>query len=596
MFAGLSAAAWTPVLRAQHYSAYEEQVIASALKGRGERPEPMPEGKLVEEVRLVLIDVFDPLDPVPDWINVFHTRTRERVIERELLFARGEPYRSALIDETERNLRQLFQLSLVLIVPLRGSEPDRVKVLVITKDVWSIRLSYDPEVQRVELIRLDGALSEINLAGLHQTIAARTGLDPAIYYYGAAYENLRVAGSRIRAYGSGHVIVNRDHGNVEGSFGGFSYGQPLWSLATEWSWGTLFSWREDIERDFVGTAIDTYDAPATPGDDALPRVWDRELFFGQYALTRSVGHLTKLDWTLGAEVARSRFDPGDLSRYQPAAVAQFRQFIVPVTDQRIGPFLALRAHSNRFLRTLNLETLALQEDVALGHDLTVKLYPALSEAESTRDLLGIEASLGYTVPLGDGLVRGVVLSTTELAAQTGGTDALLRGWLHVATPSLGFGRLVLGSTVASRYRDYFRSRFVVGGDNRLRGYLADEFRGKDLVALNLEYRTPPLDVLSAQIGAALFYDVADAFNGFENLCPKQGAGLGVRMVLPQFNRAVLRIDWGLPVERNRACDLAHGRRPALAQRDLWQGLFLAFEQAFGLPPLVRRPLPDSLAR
>jgi len=133
-----------PAERPEHdgYSALEKSVISQKLGQRGLSLDPAPEGKLIEEVQIVTLDVFDERDPMPDIVNVLHVTTRERVIRRELLFHEGEPYRALFAHETARNLRDVTQLSIVLVVPAQGSRPERVRVLVITKDVWSLRLNW----------------------------------------------------------------------------------------------------------------------------------------------------------------------------------------------------------------------------------------------------------------------------------------------------------------------------------------------------------------------------------------------------------------------------------------------------------------------
>ena len=112
----------------QGYSALEKSIIEQALSRAGLSWESAPEGKLIEDVRIVSLDVFDERDPVPDFVNVLHATTSEHVIRRELLFQEGEPYRSAFVNETARNMRGLQQLSVVLLVPVQGSRPDRVRV------------------------------------------------------------------------------------------------------------------------------------------------------------------------------------------------------------------------------------------------------------------------------------------------------------------------------------------------------------------------------------------------------------------------------------------------------------------------------------
>src|SRR5262245_38099661 len=131
------------------YSEYEKAAIRRELESRGWQLEPEPEGKLITDIEIVTLDVFDETDPVPDFVNIFHTITREGVIRRELLFRSGEPYRRHRLDESARNLKGLQRLSVVLLVPVRDPVDGRVRVLVITKDVWSLRLNssieYGPE-------------------------------------------------------------------------------------------------------------------------------------------------------------------------------------------------------------------------------------------------------------------------------------------------------------------------------------------------------------------------------------------------------------------------------------------------------------------
>src|ERR1017187_3998109 len=98
-----------PAERAHVYSDYEKQTIDDALASLHATRNPPPEGKTVEQIDVVTLDVFEPRDPVPLWVNVFHTTSRRSVIKRELLVRQGEPYRQMLVDETIHNLRRLTQ-------------------------------------------------------------------------------------------------------------------------------------------------------------------------------------------------------------------------------------------------------------------------------------------------------------------------------------------------------------------------------------------------------------------------------------------------------------------------------------------------------
>ncbi|HMY57314.1 MAG TPA: hypothetical protein PK472_03630, partial [Pseudomonadota bacterium] len=159
-----------PSLRSQ----YEEKLIQDALD-RHKRTQldidPQPEGKQIEEILIDASQVILPGDfPLSKyipwtWLNAVHVRTRHEVIARELLFRVGEPFRRDVFEESGRNLRSLFILSVARLVALRGTSPDRVKVLVVTKDQWSLRLNTEFRFDQARLDVLSFQFAEHNLAG-----------------------------------------------------------------------------------------------------------------------------------------------------------------------------------------------------------------------------------------------------------------------------------------------------------------------------------------------------------------------------------------------------------------------------------------------
>ena len=541
------------------YSTLERSVIDQKLAERGLELEPSPEGKRIEQVQIAPLDVFDERDPMPDWVNVLHATTRRRVIRRELLFGEGELYQSALAHETARNLRGLAQLSIVLIVPTRGTSPERVRVLVITKDVWSLRLNWLLQSSNAHINSLVLNPSEENLFGTHAVVGGLFVLDPATYSLGASLSHRRLFGSHQLVVIGANVIRNRDTGAAEGSFGEFRYGQPLYSLDTKWSWGTSILWRHDIARRFDGITV--------AERNGIPVVYDRDRLYGGYQLVRSFGRRFKYDVSIGVEATRDGYEKPDLATRDPRLARAFSAKELPVSNQRVSPFLQLHAHRTDFAALIEVETLGLQEDFRRGHDLLLRAYPASRALGSSRDLLGSTAVLSYTVPVGDGLVRPLVGQRIEYAAG-GRNDALFEASLRFVSPRLGFGRLVVDGRFQNRYRNYQNRRIALGGDNRLRGYRAGAFPGADLIAANAELRTGSVDIFSAQVGAAAFYDVGDAADAVRQFNLKQSAGVGLRVLFPEFDRIVFRADWGFPLSPGYA--------------SLPGAFFVSFAQAFPL--------------
>ncbi len=535
-----------PVSETFGYSPYETETIAMVLERLHARAEPAPDGKIIEGIDVVRLEVFEHRDPVPYFLNAFHATSKEWVIRREVLQDVGDKYDQLLVDETARNLRSLPQLSLVLTVAVKGSSPGKVRLVVITKDVWSLRLQWDIILTNGGLERLVLQPAETNLLGIHHTLGANFLYQPLSTSLGAYYVVPRFGRSRVEATASGNVVVDNTTGSPEGSFGGATVAQPLWSTRTPWAWSATAQWRNEITRRYSEAALATYDSPLTPQKDGIPYEYHSDLALAEASVTRSFGWKYKNDFVLSFQALHRSYSTLDLSGFDPAAVAQFRATRVPMNDDRVGPALQWRTYTNDFARVLDLETLGLQEDVRLGHYLGVKVYPVSQNLGSTRTFLGVFAEAGYTAAIKDGIFRVDVQNTTE-ANTTDVLQGVFDAETYFATPRFGIGRLIWAGRFIDRYADYLNQVSYVGANSVLRGYPSNFFVGKNVVASNLEYRSRPLEILKVQVGGVLFYDAASAFDDWSQVVPRHAVGFGVRALLPQFDRIVFRADLGFPI-------------------------------------------------
>ena len=96
-------------------------------------------------------------------------------------------------------------------------------------------------------------------------------------------------------------------------------------------------------------------------------------------------------------------------------------------------------------------------------------------------------------------------------------------------------------------------------------------RGSTVAAVNPEFRTGSIDILSMHVGLAGFYDAGAAADDFNSLSFLQSIGLGLRILFPYFDRTVFRIDWGFPVTSG------YSTFPG--------AVYVAFGQAFLMPEL-----------
>ncbi len=599
----LASLGYAGVARAEQLSElsdYERESVEVALErlGGGAQLDPTPEGKWIERVDVVALEVFEPRDPFPRFLNVFHSVSRDDVVRDILTLRVGQRFTTADAAESSRLLRGRVQLSVALIVAVRGSSPDRVRLVVVTKDVWSLRLNSQAEVVDGQVTDLLLQPAETNLLGTHTVVGALYTQQPDALSLGTSFWIQSLAGSRMQASADANLIISRSTGAVEGSFGNAAYGLPIYSLANRWSWWLALSWRQDIQRLYSGMRLRWYDARPegtdTPCSETEPRCipfsYPAQRYSGSYELRRSWGTQHKFEIAGGAEATRRAYGTPELPNRDPQAMAQFVERQLPVSDQRVGPFVTLQAYEGRFAQVLDYETLALQEDLRLGYTASVKVYPASTAVGSSRDLLGTRTALRYLWLPAGGVVH-VAAATTSEWSTPGHSQVIVEGGARSVTPQLAFGRLLVDGAFAAAPDNYLNHQFRLGGSARLRGYLPGEFVGKDLLAASLEWRTPPLAVLSTRVGAAAFYDVGDAVDGLSHLHLKRSAGVGLRWLFPQADRIVLRIDWGIPLVDPRTEARSDSPRGDVFSR--WPGsVFATFGQAFSTPAIL--PTEDPL--
>jgi hypothetical protein len=539
--------------RAEIYSPYELQTIADALAKLKARQDPSPEGKTIERIEIVPLEVIEQRDPLPGWLNLFHATTRPAVVRREMLLHQGDPYSQALVDETIRNLRQLPQLSIVLVVATAGSAPGRVGVVVITKDVWSLRASWDVVLTSGGLEELELHPEERNLFGRHQAVNATFLLQPSAYTLGVGYTIPRIATSRIAVVSRANVMINRASGSPEGSFGSLVAGQPLYSGLAEWAWDSSTAWEDIVQRRYVNAKLYTFNDPVT--GQSLPWEWRARDYATLLEVRRSFGWAVKHDFTFAAGVHQTVYRT-DFPGADPRTVADFRAN-VPVSDTRVGPAIQYETYSKRYLRVIDFDTLALQEDYRLGHDIVLGVAPSFRALGSTLNLLSLTAAAQYTFAIRDGFYRLGITTLTEPTPDRV-AQAYYEPFMHLVTPTIGaVGRIVVDAVLQYRWRNYLNIREYLGGGDRLRGYPTDFFFGKNFVAYNVEFRSRPIEILSCQLAAVGFFDAGDAFppgapagsNGSSNFEAFQSVGVGLRALFPQLDRGVFRADLGFPIER-----------------------------------------------
>ena len=543
------------------YSRYELAAIHDAETQLGAEVDPDAEGKIIESVETVRYDPIEERDPLPKALNVVHTTTKDYVVRHEMLLRVGKPYRRVLADESARNLREFGKLSVVVVVPLKARRRDRVRLVAITKDIWTLIADVDFHFTRGGAEYLMFELEETNLAGTQSEFSARSIIQPESFSLGGAYVAPRFGGRFLKFHSEANVVFNRRSGDVEGTFGDARISQPLFSTKTPWAWSTGITWNNQVYRRYSNAEVARYDG-------VVPWTWRWRKIEQSAQVTRSFGWAVKNDVTIGGATVRDLYVIPDQDDYPKELVDRFAGQFVPVGEARTFPFVEWRSYKNDFLRITDFETLALQEDYRLGYDFIVRGYPVTRALGSTRNLFGMRAGAMYTIALGDGFARAMLDTLTEVQDDNI-PDASMTGELRLVSPRTPLGRLVFDTWGINRWRNYLNRTSEIGGEDRLRGWPTRYFVGRNVFAMNVEFRSRPIDLSSVQLGMAAFYDLGRAFNGsFEEIRPVQSVGVGFRIVLPQIDRSVIRGDFGFPITEDRPADVTP------------MSFFFAFHQAF----------------
>ena len=486
-------------------------------------------GAKVGEIRIRNQNIFDTEDPKEDkllfrWANALHIQTRVVVIERALLFNRGEPLKVRLIDETERVLRSNRYLYDVRIRPVAYRD-GVVDIEVATRDSWTL----DPGISAG---RAGGAnsssvsLREYNLLG--------TGIAVS---YGRSNNVDRSSNefqiSNDRAFGGWTSLSYSLAKNSDGQRQAIKIAQPFYALDTRWAAG------------FTAARDDRIDAIYNAGSVASQyryRQNQAEVFGG-----RSEGRVD--GWVRRYSIGINQQD--DAYALEPALRAPAQ---LPRDEKLVAPFVRFELIEDRFEKSRNRNQIERPEIFALGLASTVQLGRATTGLGSTRDawLYAASVSRGFE-PLPDHtLIASAAISGQVADGQVrrqrfgGQAQYYLRQnkqWLFYAAAS--------GDTLTNPDPS---DALLLGGDNGLRGYPLRYQSGERRALFTLEERlyTDQYWYRLLRVGGAAFVDVGRAWGGsnVNTLDPgwlgNLGFGLRFFSVRSSFSN-VLHVDVAFPI-------------------------------------------------
>jgi hypothetical protein len=371
-------------------------------------PAPDPD-LIIRGIQLEPRDIFDPNER--SWLakmgNQLHFQTRRDVIRRELLFHVGQPYDSALVAESERNLRGLGIFRKVQIDSVRT--PKGLVLRVLTKDGWSTQLDWRFRSTGGEVAFTIG-LVETNLLGTASAAAVRYRHDPDRTSVGLSFRRPRLFAGTV---GLGLAYENRSDGNAAGMV----LERPFFSLTSRKAF-KLEAGDQDqrVLRFFEGE---------DQARDTLTRKYTLVRGSAAWAVRASTAGYFRTG--LIGQVRRDDFRPESETGAFPKTITG-----------TIGPYFQWnQAH---FIVTHGYAGFAREEDVDLGLTLRAALQLAPEAFGYDRNGIGpavagrigarFAGGFAYIDAAANGLYNTAGLDSGSV--QVGGTIVLQPGFRHVA--------------------------------------------------------------------------------------------------------------------------------------------------------------------
>lgn len=454
---------------------------------------------VIWRVQLQPRDIFDPNER--SWLarvaNQLHFQTRAPIIRREILLRPGEPYDSALVAESERNLRSLGIFRRVQIDSVRTDSG--LVLRVITKDGWSTQADWRFRSTGGEVAFTIG-LVENNLLGTASTAAVRYRKDPDRSSVALSFRRRRLFAGTI---GLGVQYENRSDGRL----GAIAVERPF----------------------FAQTSPRAFRLEAEDHDERVLRFRDgmdlaRDTLTRRFTLVRG-----SAAWAVRASSSgylRTGI-AAQVRRDDTLRVGATLPFPKTVTGS-FGPYLIWNRAS--FLVTRGYAGFAREEDVNLGLTLRVGMQVAPKLFGYDRDGLGPELSgrIGARIPAGfayiDALADGLYTSAglDSGSVQLGGTVVLQPGDRHVAILHLEGGWL--NDPVPGE-------EFDLGLGSGPRAFGSHAFTGDRSIFATAEYRYTVVDNLGGLvgIGVAGFVDHGGAWYAGSPRRTGWDAGVGLRV-------------------------------------------------------------------
>jgi hypothetical protein len=463
-------------------------------------PQLRAQAPTIDTVIVITHDVFDADEASRNAAlaiaNAIRFKTRPEIVRHELLFRAGQPYDSARIAETERNLRRLGLFRDVTIDTTRIG--GRLAAVVETRDGWTTELQLNARSTGGEFTWSVG-LEERNFLGVGAAVGAQYRDDPdrTAWTFLAGWN--RVLGSRL-------LVAGAYDDRSDGRLGAWAMGFPFRAFGDQ----RALEWNGEAGRHRVLQFRD--------GDsvDALQRRALRVRMSGALAPHTSANGYVRTG--LVAQIKRE-------------AYVRSADTLLPVPDSVSGTLgLQLDWRRARFEVVTHYNGFAREEDIDLSTRIRLAAWAAPAALGYQRSGVGPELEAQTGTALGTAFLR-LEVQANGLFTADGLDSARVWSGVTLAARPLARHATVLHVEAGLRRGLPPGAEFDLGHGLGPRAFDSHAFTGTRTVWGTLEHRWFAVDeVLHLMgIGLAGFLDFGGAWYGDQPARAGGDVGIGLRL-------------------------------------------------------------------
>jgi len=467
------------------------------------------EGALIGNIHYQIGDVFDLSNPKENnfvfrFFNFLHFKTRQFVLEDQLLFKTGEPFSARLIEETERNIRSNRYIYDAWITP-KSYQDGKVDIEVKTQDTWT--LSFGARYDNVGGESDSSVfIEERNLFGLGTRLTLASSSDVDREENRISYNDNNLTGR--------HIVFGFDYSNnSDGHFRAFELQRPFYAFDVKHAYGTKLS-SEILTEKIYSEGVIT--------DQYQHEISEASLSYG---FSQGLVRNRTLRWQMSINYNENKFrelDDGILTNPFPS------------DNKLIYPSIGANYIQNKYIKTQNFRHILRTEDVNMGRDFAGSIGWASTAWGSDENGIILNASFSDANHLSNNRIVLWNLSGTGRGVSGGFENVSAYANAIYHAPNFENQAFHADFTFQLLHKPDDNNQLQLGGDNGLSGYPIRVQSGDRSILFNLEqrYYTDWHLLQLIHVGGSLFFNTGSAWTpGDANQAFKllSDVGFGLRL-------------------------------------------------------------------